>query len=93
MADITFEQIKVLVEQMPSEELERLREWINKPTESSPAPQPDTKTGIWGKDLVEMVRQFPLEETDQWPSDHPESWVREYRRTRTSKRNPGWGEE
>lgn len=99
MADVTFEQIKELIKQMSPEELEKLRRYVESIESEQPdnpvdeTPSADTNKGTWGKDLVAMVEQFHLGEEDQWPSDDPEEWVREYRRTQTSRRNPGWGEE
>ena len=90
MADVTFEQVKPLVEQMPSAERERLRAWLSSPTER-------TETAIgsptWGERLVALVNEFDLGEADQMDIADPEEWVCEQRRTQTEKRNPGWGAE
>ena len=80
MADITFEQVKVLVEQMPSTELERLRTWLNTRTDEHES---------WGEQLVRMVNEFDLDKADEMDIPDPEAWVREYRCTQTQKRNPG----
>src|SRR5688572_22048972 len=100
MADVTFEQVKALVEQMPSEELERIRTYLDSVADSkkstylaSTSPTSDATTQTWGQRLVAIVEQFNFEETDQWETDDPEVWVREYRRTQTTRRNKGWGAE
>ncbi len=91
MADITFEQVKILIEQMPSVEVERLREWLNSAeSEQSMAQSNDTS---WGQHLVALVNQFDLDKGDQMDISDPEAWVREHRRTQTQRRNPGWGAE
>ena len=91
MADITFEQIRPLVEHMPSAEVERLRMWLDNPMAEPEPPVSDNLT--WGQRLVALVDQFNLDEADQMNIDDPEAWVREYRRSKTQRRNPGWGAE
>ena len=91
MADLTFEQIRPLVEHLPPAEVERLRKWLDDQTAEVEATPTEGLT--WGQRLVEMVNQFDLGEADQMDIDDPEAWVREYRRTKTQKRNPGWGAE
>ena len=91
MTDITFEQVKALIEQMPSSEVERLRTWLNNPATESTPPEEDTRT--WGERLVALVNQFDLDDADQMDIPDPEAWVREQRRVQTEKRNLGWGGE
>jgi hypothetical protein len=79
MADITFEHVKPLIEQMPSEEIERLRAWLNNDATEVPKSENDGLT--WGERLVAMVNQFELTDEDQMDIDDPEAWVREYRRS------------
>ena len=90
MADVTFEQVKSLVEQMPSAEVNRLRDWLNT---STPTSDSELHTGTWGERLVALVNQFELDEEDLAERSDPETWVRDYRRTKTQQRNPGWGHE
>ncbi len=90
MADLTFEQIKILVEQMPPTEIARLRTWINNLTEPVPTSTPGT---TWGERLVALVNEFDLDESDQMDIPDPEAWVREHRRAQSQQRNPGWGSE
>lgn len=92
MVDLTFEQVKPLIEQMPSSEVERLRTWLNAPAVKQPVPESDSRT--WGERLVAMVQAFDLDAVGQgWDNEDPEAWVREHRRTQANKRNPGWDEE
>jgi hypothetical protein len=100
MADVTFEQVKALIEQLPSEELERLRAYLNSVAEGKQSDPVTTTTsstdaniGTWGQRLVAIVEQFNFEADDQWKTDDPEEWVREYRRKQSSRRNEGWGAE
>ena len=90
MSDATLEQVKQMIEQLPSDEVERLRMWLNKPT--SDMAEPDTQPVTWGQRVAALIENFPLDEGDQMAIDDPEAWVRERRRTRTHRRNPGWGE-
>jgi len=85
MSDVTVEQVQHLIEQLPPDQIEQLRTWLNTPQES--------RHPTWGESLVALVKAFPLEEADKMAIDDPETWVREHRRTKTSRRNPGWGEE
>jgi len=86
MTDITFEQIQRDIEQLEPDDVERLRDWLNARTSH-------TNSSAWGEKLVTLVNEFPLEETDQFPTDDPESWVREYRRTQTNRRIAPWGDQ
>jgi hypothetical protein len=89
MSDASLEQVKQLIEQLLPDEVERLRAWLNTSIEKES--QPDTQS--WGERLANLIENFPLEEGDQIDIDDPEAWIRERRRTKTNKRNPGWGEE
>ncbi len=90
MSDATFEQVKQLIEQLQPDEVERLRAWLNAPLSKAQMNQAQHPT--WGESLVKLVKEFPFEEADEMAIDDPEAWVRERRRTKTSKRNPGWGD-
>lgn len=70
MADVTFEQIKDLIAQMPSTEVELLRDWLNNPTE---------KSQTWDERLVALVNEFDLDEADRMDIVDPEAWVRQRR--------------
>ena len=91
MSNVTFEQVKPLIEQMPSDEVERLREWLNNSTTDQTVPASNSMT--WGERLVALVNQFDLGVGDQMEITDPETWVRERRSGQTRKRNPGWGAE
>jgi hypothetical protein len=90
MSDATFEQVKQMIEQLPTDDIERLRVWLNTPM--SGEAEPDKRPMTWGQRLTALIENFPLEEGDQIAIDNPEEWVRERRRTKTHRRNPGWGE-
>ena len=90
MADVTFEQIKGLIEQMPSTDVDRLRDWLNESMETVAKTSHDS---TWGEKLVALVNQFDLDESDLGDTTDPEAWVREHRRTKSQRRNPDWGEE
>jgi hypothetical protein len=90
MSDVTFEQVKKMIEQMSPDEVEQLRAWLNAPASKPQVTNHEDST--WGANLVRLVQEFPLQEADQMDIEHPEAWVREHRRTKTSKRNPGWGD-
>ena len=90
MSDATFEQVKHMIEQLPPDEIERLRVWLNAP--ASREIEPDAHPATWGERLATLIEDVPLEKGDQMVVDDPEAWVRERRRTRTHRRNPGWGE-
>jgi len=91
MSNVTFEQVKPLIEQMPSAEVERLRAWLNSSTTDQTNSASDSMT--WGERLVALVNQFDLGEGDQMEITDPETWVRERRTGQTQKRNAGWGAE
>ncbi len=91
MSDITFEQVKPLIEQMPSGERDRLRSWLDNFTGNREIALPQEST--WGEQLVALVNQFDLDEADQMDISDPEAWVRERRRTKAERRNPDWGQE
>ncbi len=99
MADLTFEQVKPLIEQMieqmSSTEVERLRVWLNSPETVQPTPESTAQRGLsWGESLVALVREFDLDATGPgWDNEDPETWVRKHRRAETARRNPDWGEE
>ena len=90
MSDATFEQVKQMIEQLPADDVERLRVWLNTPISAGAGP--DKRPIIWGQRLAALIENFPLEEGDQMATDNPEEWVRERRRTKTHRRNPGWGD-
>jgi hypothetical protein len=90
MSDTAIDQVKQLIEQLPADDVERLRVWL-----STLAPRgvgPDKQPITWGQRLAVLIENFPVEEGDQMATDNPEAWVRERRRTKTHRRNPGWGE-
>ena len=87
MSDVSFEQVKHMVEQLPPDEVERLRVWLNVP----PISAQEANTPSWGETLADLIENFPLGDDDQMAIDDPEAWVRERRRTKTGRRNPGWG--
>jgi hypothetical protein len=89
MGEITFEQVKPLIEQMPLDERERLREWLDRSTEARDVLE--SAPSSWGEQLVALVNQFDLTAEDEMDIPDPEAWVRERRRTQTERRNPGWG--
>ena len=96
MTDLTFDQVKPLIEQiieqLPSSELNRLRDWINSAEADQPIPESDSLS--WGERLVALVNTFDLDTTGLgWNNEDPEIWVSKQRRTQTSRRNPGWGDE
>jgi hypothetical protein len=90
MSDATFEQVKQMITQLEPDEVERLRAWLNTPMSNHA--EPDTQSMTWGQQLARLIENFPVEEGDQMGTDDPEAWVRERRRTKTHRRNPGWGE-
>ena len=102
MADLTFDQIKPLLEQlidqMPSAEVDRLRMWLNSEstlhtTPITPASNSENEMS-WGESVVALVHEFNLDTTGLgWDDKDPETWVREHRQSQVSRRNPGWGQE
>jgi hypothetical protein len=92
MADLTFEQVKVLVEHMPVAEQKRLRDWLNTPNREK-SEQGVDQNMTWGERLVAKVMQFELDEADQFNIGDVDEWLRERRHTQTNRRNPGWGDE
>ena len=90
MSDATLEQVKHMIEQLSPNEVERLRGWLN--TSSITVTEVESQSETWGQRLAALIESFPLEEADQMAINDPEAWVRERRRTKTHRRNPGWGE-
>lgn len=91
MSNATFEEVKHMIEQMPPDEVERLRVWLNAP--ATKTHRGDSEDLTWGERLVALVSEFPVDAADEMVKDDPETWVREHRRTSTSRRNPGWGDQ
>lgn len=90
MSDATFEQVKQMIEQLPPDEVERPRVWLLSTATEKPD-EPDTPLATWGQRVAALIENFPQEE-DQMAIGDPEAWTHERRRTKTQRRNPGWGE-
>lgn len=94
MSDAAFDQVKRMIEQLPTHDIERLRVWLNTTRSEPDHPSTEMDARTWGEQLVELVNTFDLDITGLgWDNQDPEIWVRNHRQTQTSRRNPGWGDE
>ena len=56
MSDITFDQVKQMIEQLPSDEVVRLREWLNLPTVDDAEEPPEEDFDWTDEELAELFK-------------------------------------